>query len=139
MNQTILILLILILAISCQTNKEKKVEKEKIKLNGNWEYLGFGKAIGEIKDGHITIALPDDLEEQYKLLKENNNNTENSDEDNGELSTKIRTKIVEDYLKKPRTFNRGSLNYGQLNNNIGYLEIQNMVTMAHYNGRYLFG
>ncbi|MDY8137476.1 S41 family peptidase [Aquimarina sp. 2201CG5-10] len=45
MNKPILLLMISILAISCQTNKNESKKGQKINLNGNWEYLGFGKAI----------------------------------------------------------------------------------------------
>jgi len=256
MNKAILILLISFLVISCQSNQKKKIAKEKISLNGNWEYLGFGKAIvigdsivhsyltssvgnvrtsdnsskdffnyysvdtlsndtlllkdgvktfklfrsdkdfakhvndslandpiynfevlwntfneqyayfkerdidwnqmykkyqaqvntktkplelytlfekmlGEIEDGHVSIDLPDHLEEAYHALKENKA-TSGNDEDQGELQQKIRTKIVEDYLKAPKDFNRGSVYYGKINEDIAYVQIQNMVTMAHY-------
>ena len=94
-------------------------------------YLIFEKMLGEINDGHISIDLPDDLEEQYNLSQKNNT-TENEDKDNGKLQNKIRTKIVEHYIKEPKNFNKGSINYGKINENIGYVEIQNMVTMAYY-------
>ena len=256
MNKTILILLFSILIISCKTEKEETIKKEKISLLGNWEYLGFGKAItindsivqrfhtssvgnvqmtdqtvkyffnyftidtlsndtillkdgvktfklfrsnedfttkinsdlqndpkynfevlwntfnehycyfkernidwnelydkyesrvnsetkpidlyvifekmlAEINDGHVGIDLPSALEEEYNELQKNNADTKKNG-NNGELQKELRTKIVKRYLKEPKTFNRGSINFGKINENIGYLEIQNMVTMAHY-------
>lgn len=257
MNKLILLSLITILTISCQKNQKKNIEKENINLNGNWEYLGFGKAkvigdsivksyhtssagnvktsdnsttdffnyytvdtlsndtillkdgvktfklfrsdedfgkkvneklandpkynfevlwntfneqysyfkernvdwntiykkyepqvkpatkplelylifekmLGEINDGHISIDLPDELAEEYNLTKKNSTD-ENQGEDTGELEGKIRTKIVEQYIKDAKGFNRGSVRYGKINKDVGYIQIQNMVTMAHYN------
>ncbi|MFK7812396.1 MAG: S41 family peptidase [Maribacter sp.] len=255
MTKQILILLTSILVISCQTNEKKSVEKEKINLNGNWEYLGFGKAIvigdsivqsyhtstvgnvqtsdnpstdffnyytvdtlsndtillkdgvktfklfrstkdfgkmlkdqlandpkynfevlwntfneqyvyfkernvdwnkmyekyepqinsetkplelylifermlREINDSHVSIELPESLEKEYNSI-EGKVSPKNTDV-TGEFKKEVRNKIVQRYLKDPKKFNKGSITYGKISDHIGYLAIQNMVTMAYY-------
>ncbi|WP_109301439.1 S41 family peptidase [Aquimarina sp. AU474] len=95
-------------------------------------YLIFEKMLEEINDSHISIDVPDDLKEDYKSAK-NNVASENQNENNGALENKVKSNIIEQYLEEPKSFNKGSLTYGKINNDIGYLQIQNMVAMAHYN------
>lgn len=256
MNKPVFILLISILTFSCQNPQKKTIEKEKVNLNGNWEYLGYGKAItigdtiiksyhtskignihtadntaadffnyytidtlsndtirlkdgeksfklfrstkdfahnlneelkddpiynfevlwntfnehyvyfkernidwnklyetyrpqinektkpielylvfedmlAEIKDSHISIDLPEELEEEYNQTKKGSK-SEKQESDNGPLQKEIRTTIIEQHIKNPRRFNKGVVTYGKINDDIGYMLIQNMVTMAHY-------
>lgn len=95
-------------------------------------YLIFEKMLEEINDGHVSIDLPGELEKEYNSIKENAT-SENQNKDDGKLQKEIRTKIVEQYIEDIKKFNRGSIKYGKINESIGYVQIQNMVTMAHYN------
>ncbi|ULC58503.1 S41 family peptidase [Flaviramulus sp. BrNp1-15] len=258
MRIQILILLTSILAVSCQKNEKKNIEKEKISLNGNWEYLGFGKAIvigdsivksfhtssvgnvqtstnsttdffnyysvhtisndtillkdgvkifklyrqnedfskkvneelandpkynfevlwntfneqycyfeernidwnsiykkyepqvnsntnplelyltfekmlNEIKDGHISIDLPDELEEDYEKHLINNNDEEAEEDFPDGLEKKVKNLIIEKHLKKVKSFNQGELKWGMVNKDIAYIQTSNMISWANYN------
>ena len=95
-------------------------------------FLIFEKMLGEINDSHISIDVPDDLEKEYNAQSKKTDLEENN-EDNGKLVKSLRNLILEKHVDQFKSFNKGSINYGKINEDIGYIEIQNMVAMAHYN------
>lgn len=95
-------------------------------------YLIFEKMLEEINDGHISIDLPDEIEEDYE--KQRINNKEATDEAIPEgLEKKVKNGIVEKHLNKVGRFNRGELKWGKVTENIGYIQTSNMISWAHYN------
>ncbi|WP_103070087.1 S41 family peptidase [Aquimarina sediminis] len=95
-------------------------------------YLVFEKMLGEIKDGHISIDLPDELEESYEEQLTNDENDTNEEIPEG-LEKKVKNKIIEKYVKNVNLYNRGDFKWGMINKDIGYLQTSNMIGFAHYN------
>ncbi len=95
-------------------------------------YLIFKKMLGEINDGHISIDLPDEIEEDYENQLTSNEN-ENHEEIPYEFVKKVKNKITDTYLKNANLYNRGDLKWGMINEEIAYLQTSNMIGWAHYN------
>lgn len=94
-------------------------------------YLIFEKMLGEINDGHISIDLPDELEDDYENQAASTENEE-SEELSYELIKKVKNKIPETYLKDANLYNRGDLKWGMINGDVAYLQTSNMIGWAHY-------
>jgi hypothetical protein len=95
-------------------------------------YLIFEKMLGEINDGHISINVPDEIEDAYE--SQLTENTVNVEEDvSGEFIKKIKNEIVEKYLKNVNLYNRGDLKWGMINEDIAYIQTSNMIGWANYN------
>lgn len=95
-------------------------------------YLIFERMLGEINDGHISIDLPDELEEDYENQMTNNE----SDVDENipdRLPKKVKNQIADRYLKNMNLYNRGDLKWGMINKDIAYIQTSNMIGWAHYN------
>lgn len=94
-------------------------------------YLIFEKMLGEIDDGHISIDLPDELEENYKN-QQTNNEAEVDEEIPDGLVKKVKNSIIEKHLKNVSDFNQGELKWGMVDNDIAYIQTTNMISWAHY-------
>ena len=95
-------------------------------------YLIFEKMLGEINDGHISIDLPDEIEEEYEnQLASNKNETDIGIPDG--LDKKIKKQIIEKYIQNINHYNRGDFQWGMINEEIAYLQTSNMIGWAHYN------
>ena len=82
-------------------------------------YLIFEKMLGEINDGHISINLPDELEEDYEnQLTENK--TESDEEIPDGLDKKVKNRIIEKHLKNVSEFNQGELKWGMVDKDVAY-------------------
>lgn len=93
-------------------------------------FLVFEKMLNEIDDGHVSIDVPDELEEAYEAIKPTVEDL--NSEDANKLGNQVKDLIIEKHVKNPRSFNRGQLQWGLVNDNVAYLQIKNMVAMAHY-------
>ena len=86
-------------------------------------YLIFEKMLGEINDGHISINLPDELEEDYEnQLTENK--TESDEEIPDGLDKKVKNRIIEKHLKNVSEFNQGELKWGMVDKDVAYIQHQ---------------
>jgi hypothetical protein len=94
-------------------------------------YLIFEKMLGELNDGHVSINLPDEIEEDYEKQLESNE-TETDEELSYDLVKKVKNKITETYLKDVNLYNRGDLKWGMINEDIAYLQTSNMIGWANY-------
>ena len=91
-------------------------------------YILFKKMLKEINDGHISIDLPKDLKKVYKESE-----TKTEEISTNKLDKKVKNLLIEKYITKVNKFNRGELIWGKVNEDVGYLQIKNMVALAHYN------
>jgi hypothetical protein len=111
-------------------------EKYKPQINSDTKplelYLIFEKMLGEINDGHISIDLPDEIEEDYENQLINNENETDEDIPDG-LDKKVKNLIIEKHLKNVSSFNQGELKWGMVNDEIAYIQTSNMISWAHYN------
>ncbi len=94
-------------------------------------FLLFEKMLGEINDGHISIDVPDALEEAYEK-QQANTNTENDGDIPDGLDKKVKNRVIEKHLKKVNAFNQGELKWGMVNEDVAYIQTTNMISWAHY-------
>lgn len=98
-------------------------------------YLLLEKMLNEIGDGHISINLPDELEEEYAKHAtfgvENKEDAEEED-DSGVLEKKVKKALIANYVKDIQEYNRGDFKWGAINEEVGYLQFSNMIGFAHY-------
>lgn len=94
-------------------------------------FLLFEKMLGEIDDGHISIKVPDELEEAYQKL-EASASTENDGDIPDGLEKKVKNGIIEKHVKLLGEFNNGELKWGMLNDDVAYIQTSNMISWAHY-------
>lgn len=94
-------------------------------------FLIFEKMLEELNDGHVSINVPDDLEEDYENQKESNENEENNGV-SAELEKKVKNLIIDKYIKDVNLYNRGDFKWGMINNDIAYLQTQNMIGWSNY-------
>lgn len=92
-------------------------------------YLIFEKMLGEINDGHISIDVPDEIENEYENQAVN---SETDEELSYELVKKVKNQIADTYLKDMNLYNRGDLKWGMVNKEIAYLQTSNMIGWANY-------
>jgi hypothetical protein len=95
-------------------------------------YLIFEKMLREINDGHISIDLPDEIEEDYENQLTFNENDIDEEIPDG-LDKKVKNQIIDKYIKNVNLYNRGDFKWGMINKDIAYLQTSNMIGWAHYN------
>jgi len=94
-------------------------------------YLIFERMLGEIKDGHISINLPDELEEDYENQLTSNKNDVDQEIPDG-LEKKVKNLIIEKHLKNVKSYNQGELKWGMIDKDVAYIQTSNMISWAHY-------
>ncbi|MEP3209580.1 MAG: S41 family peptidase [Maribacter sp.] len=94
-------------------------------------FLLFEKMLGEINDGHISIDVPDALEEAYQKQKAHTPTANAEDVPKG-LEKKVKNLVIEKHLKKLGEFNQGELQWGMVNDDVAYIQTSNMISWAHY-------
>ena len=121
--------------------KERNIDWNKIyetyepKVNSETKpielYLIFENMLGEINDGHISIDVPDELEEDYENQL-NSNENEADEEVSYELVKKVKNLIIEKHINNVNFYNKGDLKWGMINDEVAYLQTSNMIGWAHY-------
>lgn len=86
-------------------------------------YLLLEKMVLELNDAHSDFEIPDAFDEQWHNL---NKNIDTSD-----YRTLAQDKILNKYLKKVKSYNDGQFNYGLINNEIGYIQLNSMEEIDH--------
>jgi hypothetical protein len=94
-------------------------------------YLVFEEMLSDIDDSHISMDVPNELEEVYAAQKVSIV-LEDDEENIGELERKVKNLIIDKHVKNPKRFNQNTVTYGTVNEGIGYIQIENMVAMAYY-------
>jgi len=105
---------------------QKSREKFRPKLNIQSTDLQLSTVLkemtSELKDGHVSIRTPDVLKDEMNI-----NNYYPS-----ELRASVITAINEKYVDSLKTFNKGTINWGIINNTIGYIQINAFEDLANY-------
>jgi len=105
---------------------EKMKEKYRPKLNAQSTdielYAVLKEMISELKDGHVSIELPDSLEDEIV----------SNGIDNGELRELVISEINSKYFDSVKTYNKGNVNWAIINNKIGYIQINDFEDLANY-------
>jgi C-terminal processing protease CtpA/Prc len=76
----------------------------------------------ELKDGHVSIEIPEILE----------NDIEETEDGSDELREQAISSINSKYLKSFKTYNNGTINWGVINEDISYIQINDFEDLADY-------
>lgn len=94
-------------------------------------FLIFEKMLEEINDGHISIDVPDELEEEYESRIVNGEDETDENIPNG-LDKKVKDLIIKKHLKDVKSFNQGEIKWGMVNKDLAYIQTYNMISWAKY-------
>jgi C-terminal processing protease CtpA/Prc len=101
-------------------------EKYRPKLNAQSTdlelYSVLKEMISELKDGHASIEKPDSLKKEI-----GDNGT-----DNDGLRELVISEINSKYLASLKAYNKGNVNWGIINNKIGYIQINDFEDLANF-------
>jgi len=86
-------------------------------------YTVLNAMISELKDGHVSIEIPDSLEDKI----------EENDEDTDDLRKKVIYSITQKYIPNYKTYNKGMINWGFINDSTSYIQFNNFEDLANYN------
>lgn len=94
-------------------------------------FLVFEKMLAEVNDGHISMDVPDELEETYenRLV---NTDTEVVEEMPDGFDKKVKNLVIEKHVKNVSKFNQGELKWGMVAKDVAYIQTSNMISWAHY-------
>ena len=107
---------------------QKSKEKFRAKLTPESTDLELYKVLtemlSELNDGHVSLDIPDSLE---------NDIDEEEDDAVDELRELTINTINKRYLDDFKTYNKGIINWGIIDKNIGYIQINDFEDLANYN------
>ncbi len=86
-------------------------------------YTILNTMISELNDGHVFIEIPDSLEDKI----------EENDEDTDDLRVKVIYSITRKYIPNYKTYNKGMINWGFINDSISYIQFNDFEDLANYN------
>ena len=86
-------------------------------------YTILDAMISELNDGHSSIEVPDSLEDK---TEENYNDTD-------ALREKVIYAINQKYIPNHKTYNKGLINWGYINDNISYIQFNDFEDLSNYN------
>ena len=105
---------------------EKMKEKYRPKLNAQSTdselYSVLKEMISELKDAHVSIEKPESLK----------NESENNETSSDGLRELAISEINSKYLDSVKTYNKGKVNWGMINNETGYIQINDFEDLANY-------
>jgi len=78
--------------------------------------------ISELNDGHASIEIPESLED---IVDE-------EDDDSNALKVLVINEINSKYVENLKTYNKGLINWGTIDGNIGYIQINDFENLANY-------
>jgi len=108
--------------IDWQAMKEKYRPKLNAQSTDVELYAVLKEMTSELKDGHVSIEKPESIEDEI-----DNNGT-----DDRALRKMIISEINSKYVDSLKSYNKGSVNWGIINNNIGYIQINDFEDLANY-------
>lgn len=94
-------------------------------------FLIFEKMLAEVNDGHISIDVPDELEEAYENQSVSIDAVVEDEMPDG-FDKKVKNLIIEKHVKNVSKFNQGELKWGMVSKDVAYIQTSNMVSWAHY-------
>jgi carboxyl-terminal processing protease len=85
-------------------------------------YSIINTMLTELNDGHVSIEIPEFLDKEIQEKK-----------DSTELLRKvILNKINAKYLSKVNSYNKGTINFGLVNDNVSYIQLNDLEQLADY-------
>ncbi|MBV7270677.1 S41 family peptidase [Winogradskyella luteola] len=103
---------------------KRKYRKQLSKKSTDFElYKVLNEMISELNDGHASIEIPESLESQ---IDENN-------KDSDDLRKKVIYAINQKYITEHKTYNKGLINWGLVNDNVSYIQFNDFEDLANYN------
>lgn len=102
-------------------------------------FLVMYEMLESFDDGHIDISAPDEIEDEARILyhkKKANLDAVSEEESNAPAQVlrkyNVAEQVAEKYIPKGKSVKSGNLRWGVVENNIGYLQINQMMGMADY-------
>lgn len=106
---------------------QKSREKFRTRLNAHSSDLELFQVLkemtSELKDEHVKIRTPEVLENEIIM----------NDSYPSELRASVINAINDKYIDSLKTYNKGIVNWGTINNTIGYIQINAFEDLANYN------
>ncbi len=91
-------------------------------------YAIFQEMIALLNDGHVKMEMPEIIKEDYeKQITKKEKKYSKLEE------FQLNKEIAEFYVDSLRNYNAGTVRYGIINKNVGYLQINAMFALADYN------
>jgi carboxyl-terminal processing protease len=101
-------------------------EKYRPRLNSQSTDLELFKVLeemtSELNDGHVSLDVPESLEDMI----------ENNDDGYDRIRESVINSINNKYIDSLNSYNKGIINWGIINDNIGYIQINDFEDLANY-------
>ena len=95
-------------------------------------YTIMNAMLEEFNDGHISLSVPDEIEEAAKTHTITNNTILDEPKTKRYSRKQLSTAVAKEYIPKGSSRNRDLIRWGIIENNIGYLQINQMMGFANY-------
>jgi hypothetical protein len=109
-----------------QIDWKKAKEKYRTQINSQATdlelYSVLEQMTSELNDGHVSIEIPEILEDHI----------EEDEDDSEELRELVISAINLKYVENLKTYNKGNINWGLINGDIGYIQINDFEDLANY-------
>ena len=115
--------------------KERKIdwveikEKYKAKFTNETEpfdfYIAIEDMVLELKDEHSDFDIPEEFDEKWHKLYQELDTTD--------YENLVKDKILDKYVKQVKKYNSGQLAWGLINEDIAYIQFNEMDGLANYN------
>lgn len=106
---------------------QRSKEKFRPKLNSQSTDLELYNVLqemtAELNDGHVSLNIPKNLEDDID---------DKDDNDTDRLRESVITTINTKYIANLKTYNKGIINWGTINEDIGYIQINDFEDLADY-------
>ena len=86
-------------------------------------YTVLNAMVSELKDGHVSVEIPESLEDKI----------EENDEDTDDLRKNVIYSITRRYIPNHKTYNKGMINWGFINDSTSYIQFNDFEDLANYN------
>ena len=84
----------------------------------------------ETKDKHVSIQLPDHLRDSYNNMKEEDDALDWKEI--WQITNEYSVNMLEYYLDNYKSYNKGTIRWGRIRNDIGYIQINFMMLFSNY-------
>ena len=95
-------------------------------------YTIMNTMLNEFNDGHISLSVPDEIEEEAKKNAIANKPISEKPKTKRYTRKDLSTAVAKKYIPEGSSRNRDLIRWGFLENNIGYLQINQMMGFANY-------
>ena len=96
-------------------------------------YVVLRDMLKEMGDGHVGIPLPDEIAEEYAAYKESKTQNDPKKQRRPINFDEFKFEQFGKYVSDYQTYNYGIMNWGKVNDDIMFLQVNGMMGFAHYN------